>query len=105
MRSRFPFRLSVEKERECPFLAHRVNSRQRSTSVACGAKRTLTEPRTYRKRIYEYTPYTTRLGRPVAAPSGPTNKTYLDNDLHFLDSHLNDLCFEIEIRASRGTIP
>src|SRR5262245_56502413 len=33
------------------------------------------------------------------------NSTYLDNDLHFLDSHLNDLRFEIEIRASRGTIP
>src|SRR5215468_7592915 len=29
----------------CPLLAHRVDSRQRSTSVAFGAKRTLTEPR------------------------------------------------------------
>jgi hypothetical protein len=29
----------------------------------------------------------------------------LDTDLHFLDSHLCDLCFGIEIRASRGAIP
>src|SRR5262249_11769153 len=29
----------------CPPLAHRANSRQRSTSAAFGAKRTLTEPR------------------------------------------------------------
>src|SRR5262249_54233436 len=36
----------------------RVNSRQRSTLVAFGAKRTLTEPRTCRERIYEYTPQT-----------------------------------------------
>ena len=28
-----------------PYMAHRVNSRQRSTSVAFGAKLTLTEPR------------------------------------------------------------
>src|SRR5262249_28074149 len=34
-----------------PQLAHRVNSQQRSASVAFGAKRTLTEPRR-RKRIY-----------------------------------------------------
>src|SRR5262249_17857352 len=37
-----------------PVVAHRVNSRQRSTWVAFGAKRTLTEPRAYRERIYEY---------------------------------------------------
>jgi hypothetical protein len=30
---------------------------------------------------------------------------FLDNDLRFLDSHLNDLRFGIEIRASRGAIP
>ena len=30
---------------------------------------------------------------------------FLDNDLRFLDSHLSDLCFGIEIRASRGAIP
>src|SRR5262249_42466881 len=35
-----------------PVLAHRVNSRQRSTSVAFGAKRT--EPR-LQKAIYDYT--------------------------------------------------
>jgi hypothetical protein len=28
-----------------------------------------------------------------------------DNDLRFLDSHLDDLRFGIEIRASRGAIP
>jgi len=31
-------------------MAHRVNSRQRSTSAAFGAKRTLTEPRRERPR-------------------------------------------------------
>ena len=36
-------------------MAHRVNSRQRSTSVAFGAKRTLPEPR-LRDADYEYTP-------------------------------------------------
>src|SRR5262245_14391013 len=35
----------------CPLVAHRVNSRQRSTSVAFGAKRTLTEPRSERPKI------------------------------------------------------
>jgi len=39
----------------CRLLAHRVNARQRSLSVALGAKRTLTEPRV-QNRIYEYTP-------------------------------------------------
>src|SRR2546429_9823335 len=28
---------------------------------------------------------------------------FLDDDLHFLDSHLCDLCFGIEIRASKGS--
>jgi putative transposase len=36
-------------------LAHRINSRQRSGSVAFGAKRTLTS-RAYRKRTSEYRP-------------------------------------------------
>jgi hypothetical protein len=36
-------------------MAHRVTSRQRGTSVAFGAKRTLTEPR-LQNRIYEDTP-------------------------------------------------
>jgi hypothetical protein len=35
-------------------VAHRVNSRQRSTSVAFGAKQTLTQ--VVAKQIYEYTP-------------------------------------------------
>jgi hypothetical protein len=39
--------------RECLLLAHRVNSRQRSKSVAFGAKRTFSEPR-LQSRIYEY---------------------------------------------------
>jgi hypothetical protein len=39
----------------CRPLAHRVNARQRSISVAFGAKRTLTEPR-LQNRIDEYTP-------------------------------------------------
>jgi hypothetical protein len=40
----------------CRLLAHRVNARQRSISVAFGAKRTLTEPR-LQNRIDEYTPF------------------------------------------------
>src|SRR5215813_356888 len=32
------------------------------------------------------------------------NSTFLDNDRHLLDGHLCDLCFGIEIRASRGAI-
>jgi hypothetical protein len=35
---------------------HRVNSRQRSISVASGAKRMLTEPRLQKSGFYEYTP-------------------------------------------------
>jgi hypothetical protein len=38
-----------------PELAHPVNSRQRTSSVAFGAKRTVNEPRAYRKLHYEYT--------------------------------------------------
>jgi len=37
-----------------PELAHRINSRQRSNSVAFGAKRTFSEPR-LPNWIYEYT--------------------------------------------------
>jgi putative tryptophan/tyrosine transport system substrate-binding protein len=44
--------LKAVNEASQPLLAHRVKSRQRSTSVAFGAKRTLTEPRL----IYECTP-------------------------------------------------
>jgi hypothetical protein len=40
---------------ELPLMAHRVNSRQRSTSVAFAAKRTLTESDLY-KADYEYRP-------------------------------------------------
>jgi len=35
----------VIEYRPLPLVAHRVNSRQRSTSVSFGVKRTLTEPR------------------------------------------------------------
>jgi hypothetical protein len=36
--------------------------------------------------------------------AGSKDCAFLDNDLLFLDSHLCDLCLEIEIRASRGAV-
>src|SRR6516165_5006462 len=51
--------------RKCLLLAHRVNSRQRSTSAAFGAKRTLTEPRLQKADLWSTRP---RLGTRFLIP-------------------------------------